>query len=228
MDGITWRHGTARNLEGNLRDLSGRLKRGAYRAKPVRRAFIAQTRRSARRPLGVTCAGRQDSFKGLTVKTLNAIYETDFLGFSYGFRPKRNQHQALDALYVGQLTKKVNWVLDADITGFFRCHRPGMAGEVRRAPNCGSAHRTFDQEMVERGCVRGRSADMRSEKGTGPGAEYQSALGQRLSSLRVRPLDPAMETDAGQRRRDRGQVRPTTSSLGFPTSSRSRTVPERS
>jgi RNA-directed DNA polymerase len=116
VDGETWRHYGER-LEENLRNLSEQLKRGAYRAKPVRRAFIPKTDGQLR-PLGVT-ALEDKIVQRATVEVLNAIYETDFLGFSYGFRPRRNQHDALDALYVGMLTKTVNWVLDLDIRGFF-------------------------------------------------------------------------------------------------------------
>jgi group II intron reverse transcriptase/maturase len=116
VDGETWRHyGEA--LEGNLQDLSDRLKRGAYRAKPVRRTYIPKAD-GRQRPLGVT-ALEDKIVQRATVEVLNAIYETDFLNFSYGFRPGRSQHQALDALYAGLLTRKVNWVLDLDIRGFF-------------------------------------------------------------------------------------------------------------
>jgi RNA-directed DNA polymerase len=116
MDGETWRH-YGEELENNLQDLSGRLKRGAYRAKPVRRVFIPKAD-GRQRPLGVT-ALEDKIVQRAAVEVLNAIYETDFLGFSYGFRPGRSQHQALDALYTGLLTRKVNWVLDLDIKGFF-------------------------------------------------------------------------------------------------------------
>jgi RNA-directed DNA polymerase len=116
VDGETWRH-YGRDLEASLQDLSGRLKRRAYRAKPVRRTYIAKAD-GRQRPLGVT-ALEDKIVQRATVTVLNAVYETDFLGFSYGFRPKRSQHDALDALYAGLLTKKVNWVLDADIRGFF-------------------------------------------------------------------------------------------------------------
>ena len=104
-------------LEENLRDLSERLKRGAYRAKPVRRVLIPKAD-GRQRPLGVPVL-EDKIVQRATVEVLNAIYETDFLGFSYGFRPGRSPHNALDALYTGLLTKKVNWVLDADIRGFF-------------------------------------------------------------------------------------------------------------
>jgi len=116
VDGETWRH-YGETLEDNLQDLSHRLKRGAYRAKPVRRVYIPKTD-GRLRPLGVT-ALEDKIVQRAAVEVLNAIYETDFLGFSYGFRPGRSQHQALDALYTGLLTRKVNWVLDVDIRGFF-------------------------------------------------------------------------------------------------------------
>jgi RNA-directed DNA polymerase len=116
VDGETWRH-YGEQLEGNLQDLSERLKRGAYRAKPVRRVYILKAD-GRQRPLGVTSL-EDKIVQRAAVEVLNAIYETDFLGFSYGFRPGRSQHQALDALYTGLLTRKVNWVLDLDIKGFF-------------------------------------------------------------------------------------------------------------
>jgi RNA-directed DNA polymerase len=116
VDGETWRHyGEA--LEENLQALADRLKRGAYRAKPVRRVFIPKAD-GRQRPLGVPSL-EDKIVQRATVEVLNAIYETDFLGFSYGFRPGRSQHQALDALYTGLLTRQVNWVLDVDIRGFF-------------------------------------------------------------------------------------------------------------
>src|SRR6201984_2863172 len=116
VDGETWRH-YGEELERNLQDLSERLKRGAYRAKPVRRVYIPKAD-GRQRPLGVT-ALEDKIVQRAAVEVLNAIYETDFLGFSYGFRPGRSQHQALDALYTGLLTRKVNWVLDLDIKSFF-------------------------------------------------------------------------------------------------------------
>jgi RNA-directed DNA polymerase len=116
VDGETWRHYGER-LEENLRDLAERGKRGAYRAKPVRRVYIPKPD-GRQRPLGVT-ALEDKLLQRALVEVLNAIYETDFLGFSYGFRPGRSPHHALDALYAGLLTKKVNWVLDLDLRGFF-------------------------------------------------------------------------------------------------------------
>jgi len=116
VDGETWRH-YGESLEENLRDLAGRLKRGAYRAKPVRRVYIPKAD-GRQRPLGVPTL-EDKIVQRAVVEVLNAIYETDFLGFSYGFRPGRSPHRALDALAVGIQRKKVNWVLDADIRSFF-------------------------------------------------------------------------------------------------------------
>ena len=116
IDGETWTH-YGRNLEANLRDLSGRLQRGAYRAQPVRRAFIPKAD-GRPRPLGVP-ALEDKLVQRAVVAVLNAIADTDFLGFSYGFRPGRSPHDAVDALSTGLLTQKVNWVLDADIQSFF-------------------------------------------------------------------------------------------------------------
>src|SRR5258708_33278439 len=116
MDGETWRH-YGEELENNLQDLSERLKRGAYRAKPVRRVFIPKAD-GRQRPLGGT-ALEDKIVQRAAVEVLNAIHETDFLGFSYGVRPGRSQHQALDALYTGLLTRKENWVLELNLKGFF-------------------------------------------------------------------------------------------------------------
>ena len=126
IDGETWEHyGEA--LEENLRDLSGRLARGAYRAKPVKRTYLAKTD-GRQRPLGIPTL-EDKIVQRTTVEVLNTIDETDFLGFSYGFRPGRSPHHALDALYAGLLTRKVNWVLDLDIRGFFDAIDRGWLGK---------------------------------------------------------------------------------------------------
>src|ERR1043166_8293324 len=115
-DGETWQHyGEA--LADNLQSLAQRLKRGAYQARPVRRVYIPKGD-GRQRPLGVT-ALEDKLVQRAMVEVLNAIYETDFEPFSYGFRPGRSPHQALDALYVGINKRPVNWVLDVDIKGFF-------------------------------------------------------------------------------------------------------------
>src|SRR4030043_2292224 len=116
IDGETWRRYGER-LEENLRDLSLRLRRGAYRVNPVLRVYIPKTD-GRQRPIGIPVLEDKIVQRAVS-RVLNVIYELDFLGFSYGFRPERSPHQALDALSVGILTKKVNWVLDADIRGFF-------------------------------------------------------------------------------------------------------------
>jgi len=116
VDGVTWQEYES-GLENRLVDLHGRIHRGAYRALPSRRAYI-QKEDGRQRPLGV--AALEDKIVQQAVVTiLNQIYEEDFLGFSYGYRPERSQHDALDALSYALLKKKVNYLVDADIRGFF-------------------------------------------------------------------------------------------------------------
>jgi RNA-directed DNA polymerase len=116
VDGVTWREYET-GLEDRLVDLHGRVHRGAYRAQPSLRVYIPKPD-GRQRPLGI--AALEDKIVQQAVVTiLNKIYEEDFRGFSYGFRPGRSQHQALDALYVGITRKRVSFVLDADIRGFF-------------------------------------------------------------------------------------------------------------
>ena len=116
VDGQTWKQ-YGEDLESHLEDLSDRLRRGAYRAKPVRRVFIPKAD-GRLRSLGVP-ALEDKIVQRATAEVLSAIYETDFVGFSYGFRPGRSPHHALDAVSVGITRKKVSWVLDADIRGFY-------------------------------------------------------------------------------------------------------------
>ena len=116
VDGVRWREYET-GLEERLAELYSRVQRGAYRAQPSRRVYIPKAD-GRQRPLGI--AALEDKIVQQAIVTiLNEIYENDFLGFSYGFRPKRNQHQALDAMTVGITRKQVNWVLDMDIRGFF-------------------------------------------------------------------------------------------------------------
>jgi RNA-directed DNA polymerase len=116
IDGVTWQ-AYGENLEGNLQSLLARVHRGSYRASPTRRVYIPKAD-GRLRPLGV--ATLEDKLLQRAVaEVMNGIYEMDFLGFSYGFRPGRSQHHALDALAYGLCKKKVSWVLDADIRGFF-------------------------------------------------------------------------------------------------------------
>jgi group II intron reverse transcriptase/maturase len=116
VDGLTWEQYDA-DLESNLTDLHGRVRRSAFRAKPSRRQYIPKPD-GRQRPLGI--AALEDKIvQRAVVAILNAIYEADFLGFSHGFRPGRSQHQALDALAVGIYRRRVNWIVDADIRAFF-------------------------------------------------------------------------------------------------------------
>ena len=116
VDGMTWEE-YGQDLEARLADLHGRVHRGAYRAQPSRRVWIPKAD-GRQRPLGI--AALEDKVIQYAVgMVLNQIWEEDFLGFSYGFRPGRSQHDALDALWVGIVRKKVNWILDLDIRSFF-------------------------------------------------------------------------------------------------------------
>ena len=116
VDGVTWDE-YGQDLEARLADLHAHVHRGTYRAKPSRRVYIPKPD-GRQRPLGI--AALEDKIlQRAVVEVLNAIYEVDFLGFSYGFRPRRSQHHALDAIGAAITCEKVNWVLDADIRGFF-------------------------------------------------------------------------------------------------------------
>jgi len=116
VDRVTWQE-YAQGVEARIKDLHGRVQRGAYRAKPSRRMYI-QKSDGRQRPLGI--AALEDKIVQQAVVTvLNAIYEEDFIEFSYGFRPGKSAHDALDALTAGIVWKKVDWILDADVRGFF-------------------------------------------------------------------------------------------------------------
>jgi retron-type reverse transcriptase len=128
VDGLTWQDYEA-DLDRRIEDLHARVHRGAYRAQPSRRRYIPKSD-GRQRPLAV--AALEDKIvQRATAAVLNAIFEEDFLGFSYGFRPKRGQHDALDALIVGINSTKVNHILDADIQSFFGA--PGDRQEVSGA-----------------------------------------------------------------------------------------------
>ena len=116
VDGVTWEQ-YREGLDEKLVELHARVHRGAYRARPTRRAYIPKTD-GRMRALGIA-AVEDKVVQRAVVEVMNAVYEEDFLGFSYGFRAGRSQHHALDALAAGIVHKKVNWVLDADIRGFF-------------------------------------------------------------------------------------------------------------
>jgi RNA-directed DNA polymerase len=116
IDGVTWR-AYGENLEAKLRDLHEQIHKGSYRARPAQRSFIPKADGS-KRPLSIWCL-EDKIVQQAVVTVLEAIYEEDFVGFSYGFRPGRSQHDALDALHAGIYRRQVDWVLDADIQGFF-------------------------------------------------------------------------------------------------------------
>ena len=138
VDGVTW-DAYGQELEANLRDLHERVHAGRYRARPSRRAYIPKAD-GRQRPLGI--ATLEDKIvQRAVVEVLNAVYEVDFLGFSYGFRPGRNPHHALDALTVGIWRKKVNWVLDADIRDFFTNLDHGWLGRFLE-------HRIADERVL--------------------------------------------------------------------------------
>ena len=116
VDGVTWQQ-YEQDLEARIKDLHERVHRGAYRAQPSRRVYILKPD-GRQRPLGIAVL-EDKVVQQAVVTVLNAIYEEDFIGISYGFRPGRSAHDAWDALTAGIVWKKVNWILDADIRGFF-------------------------------------------------------------------------------------------------------------
>ena len=174
IDGETWRH-YGENLQRNLEDLSERLERGAYRAKPVRRAYIAKVSEPGKfRPLGVPVLEDKIVQRAMA-EALSALYEQDFAGFSYGFRPQRSPHQALDALTVGIMRRKVNWVLDCDIRGFFDTLDHGWLVKFIE-------HRVADRRVVRliqkwlKAGVLEEGKRMRSEIGTVQGGSISPLL----------------------------------------------------
>jgi hypothetical protein len=202
IDGETWRRYGER-LEEHLRDLSGRLKRGAYRARPVVRAYIPKAD-GRKRPIGLPVL-EDKIVQRAAVEVMNAIYEGDFLGFSYGFRPGRSAHQALDILSVGVMTRKVNWVLDADIRGFFDALDHGWLVKcIERRIGDRRIIRLIRKWLKAGVLEEGRWTQ--SEAGTGSGRQRQSAPGQYLPLLCVRPVGSPMEEE-GKGRRDRRPLR---------------------
>jgi RNA-directed DNA polymerase len=172
VDGVTWTQ-YAEGLEARLVDLHERLHRGAYRARASRRVYIPKAD-GRLRPLGVAALEDKIVQRAL-VEVLNAIYEADFLGFSYGFRPRRGPHHALDALAVGILRKRVNWVLDADIRDFFNTIEHGWLAKFVE-------HRIADGRVVrliQKWLSAGVLEDGRwspSEEGTPQGATVSPLL----------------------------------------------------
>src|SRR5512134_4058927 len=172
VDGLTWRDDEA-DLDHKLEDLHARVHRGAYRALPSRRRYMPKAD-GRQRPLAI--AALEDKIvQKATVAVLNAIYEEDFLGFSYGFRPGRSQHDALDALVVGITSTKVNWILDADIRSFFdTVSQEWLIKFVE--------HRVGDRRIIRliqkwlKACVLEDGIVTVSDKGTGQGSVISPLL----------------------------------------------------
>src|SRR2546429_4865136 len=172
VDGLTWPTYEA-DLDRNLTDLHERVHRGAYRALPSRRVYIPKPD-GRQRPLAV--AALEDKIVQRAVATvLNAIYEEDFLGFSYGFRPGRGAHDALDALCVGIESKKVNWILDADIRSFFdEISREKLIDFLERRIGDRRTIRLI-QKWLKAGILEDGVVSI-SDKGTGQGAVISPLL----------------------------------------------------
>ena len=171
-DGVTWR-AYGEGLEDRLQQLSERLRKGSYRAKPAKRAFIPKTD-GRQRPIGVPTLEDKIVQRAMT-EVLSAIYEADFLGFSYGFRPGRSAHGALDGLAVGIPKRNVNWILDADIRDFFgTLDHDWMIRFLE--------HRIGDRRVLRlirkwlRAGVLDRGKRVRSEKGTIQGGSISPLL----------------------------------------------------
>ena len=196
VDGVTWEHYGV-NLQRNLEDLHARVHRGAYRAKPSRRAYIPKSD-GRQRPLGI--ASLEDKIlQRAVVEVLNAIYETDFLGFSYGFRPGRQAHVALDILATAIRFRKISWILDADVSRYFdRVSHDWMLRFLE--------HRIADRRMLalirkwlKAGVLEG-GIWTASEEGT-PARVFDLAVArQHLPPLRVRPLGTELEAASRKRR----------------------------
>jgi len=193
VDEVTWA-AYGQDLEDNLRDLHERLHAGRYRAKPSRRVFIPKAD-GRLRPLGI--ASLEDKIvQRAVVEVLNAIYEADFRGFSYGFRPGCSPHDALDALTVGLARKKVNWVLDADIRDFF--------GQLDQAwLRKFIEHRIADRRilrLIDKWLAAGVVEDgiwSQTVRGLGAGGIGFAAARQRLPALRLRPVVSLVELLGG-------------------------------
>ena len=193
VDEMTWIEYAA-GLEENLSDLHSRVQSGAYRALPSRRTYIPKAD-GRKRPLGI--AALEDKIvQAAVVAILTPIYEAEFLGFRYGFRPKRNQHQALDALAFGIGRRRINWVLDCDVQSFF--DKVNQSWLIRFVE-----HRIGDRRIIRliaKWLTAGVLEGGHLVDATGRG--YQPALGQHLSPLRLRFMGPQMAPAMRHRRRD--------------------------
>ncbi len=202
VDGLTWQDYEA-DLERRLVDLHDRVHRGAYRAQPSRRRYVPKPD-GRQRPLAI--AALEDKIvQRATLAVLNGIYEEDFLGFSYGFRPKRSQHDALDFLSAGIIGTKVNRILDADIRSFFdEVSQERLLRFVE--------HRIGDRRIIrlirkwlKAGILEDGVVSV-SERGTGLRGGDLAAPGQYLPSLRLRPLGCTLASARSQGRHDHGAL----------------------
>ncbi|VDA47183.1 Group II intron-encoded protein LtrA [Klebsiella pneumoniae] len=202
VDGIRWMD-YAGNMKNNITDLHRRLHQGSYRAQPGRRHYIPKAD-GKQRPLGI--ASLEDKIvQYALVKILNAVYENDFMGFSYGFRPGRSQHDALDALATGLVRTNVNWVLDADISQFF--DRVSHEWLIRF-----TEHRIGDRRVI-RLIRKWLSRDvgggsMASNGGRHPtGCGHLTAAGKHIPPLRLRSVGASVATSLCHRQCGNGQIR---------------------
>ena len=188
VDGMTVER-YERDLERNIRDLCDRVHSGRYRPQPVRRTYIPKAD-GGRRPLGVP-ALEDKIVQGAVAEVLSAIYEADFLGFSYGFRPRRSAHHALQALHTALMTRKALWVLDADIRRFFDSVNHEWLLRML-------SHRIADPRascgLLANGCgpASWRGGSGKTPSTARPGRGHKPALSQRLLALRSRPLGSSL------------------------------------
>ena len=203
VDGVSWREYES-GLEDRLVDLDSRVQRGAYRAQPSRRVYILKPDGRQRR-LGI--AALEDKIVQQAVVTvLNCIYEERFLGFSYGFRPRRSAHGALDALTVGISRQRVRWVLDADIRGFFDNIGHEWMIPVPGARNRRPPHSAPDPQMVEGGSVGRRRVEGDPAGHAARGGDF-TAAGKRVLALCSRLVGASLAEKVGERRGNTRAVR---------------------
>ena len=196
VDGVTWRE-YEKILPQRVAEMHRMIHTGAYRATPSRRVYIPKAD-GRQRPLGI--ASIEDKIVQQAVVTvLSAIYEVDFLGFSYGFRPGRGQHDALDALTAGIKSRKVNWIVDADIRSFFDEIDHGWMLRFLE-------HRIADQRIIrlirkwlEAGVIEDGKR-IPAQRGTPQGAVIFAVAGEHLPALRLRSLGSALAETARARR----------------------------
>ncbi len=192
---MTWQ-AYGEDLEAKLTELHARVHWGGYRARPARRSYIPKPD-GTKRPLSILCL-EDKIIQQAVVFVLEAIFEEDFLGFSYGFRPGRGPHDALDALHAGIYRKRVNWVLDADIQGFFDAMSHKWMLRFLR-------HRIADKRILRliakwlKVGITGGKPRRAQQQGDATGCGGFTDPGEHLPALCVRSVGPM--SGAGRRRR---------------------------